>query len=100
MVIVFASMVFSVDLIIFFVTFIKVSCIVVGSIFLFVIVVGSDANTKNKTLLEIIEYYYYSKRLSEAKDERKNDNKGIQLIKEFIKNMYYAYGKEVNKKDD
>ena len=34
------------------------------------------------------------------KDERKNDNKGIQLIKEFIKNMYYAYGKEFNKKDD
>ena len=48
----------------------------------------------------IIEYYYYSKRLSEAKDERKNDNKGIKLIKEFIKNMYYTYGKELNKKDD
>ena len=59
-----------------------------------------DANTKNKTLLEIIEYFYYSKRLSEAKDERKNDNTGIQLIKEFIKNMYYTYGKELNKKDD
>ena len=29
-----------------------------------------DANTKNKTLLEIIEYYY-SKRLSESKDEKK-----------------------------
>ena len=55
---------------------------------------------KKKILLEIIEYYYYSKRLSEAKDERKNDNKGIQLIKEFIKNMYYTYGKELNKKDD
>ena len=41
---------------------------------------------KNKTLLEIIEYYY-SKRLSETKDERKNDNNGIQLIKEFIKNI-------------
>ena len=26
-----------------------------------------DDNTKNKTLLEIIEYYYYSKRLSESK---------------------------------
>ena len=26
-----------------------------------------DANTKNKTLLEIIEYYYYSKKLSESK---------------------------------
>jgi hypothetical protein len=57
-------------------------------------------NTKNKTLLEIIEYYYYSKRLSESKEEKKNDSKGIKLIKEFIKNMYYVYGKEYNKKDD
>ena len=32
--------------------------------------------------------------------QKKNDNKGIQLIKEFIKNMYYTYGKELNKKDD
>ena len=30
-----------------------------------------DANTKNKTLLEIIEYYYYSKKLSESKSEKK-----------------------------
>ena len=59
-----------------------------------------DTNTKNKTLLEIIEYYYYSKRLSESKEEKKNDNNGIKLIKEFIKNMYYTYGKESNKKDD
>ena len=44
-----------------------------------------DVNTKNKTLLEINEYYY-SNRLSEAKDEKKNDNNGIKLIKEFIKN--------------
>ena len=49
---------------------------------------------------KINEYFYYSKRLSEAKDEKKNDNKGIQLIKEFIKNMYYTYGEELNKKDD
>ena len=46
-----------------------------------------DANTKNTTLLEIIEYYYYSKKLSESKNEKKNDNNGIRLIKEFIKNM-------------
>ena len=59
-----------------------------------------DANTKNKTLLEIIEYYYYTKRLSESKEEKKNDNNGIKLIKEFIKNMYYTYGKEYNKKDN
>ena len=31
-----------------------------------------DANTKNKTLLEIIEHYYYSKGLSESKNERKS----------------------------
>ena len=59
-----------------------------------------DDNTKNKTLLEIIEYYYYNKRLSESKEEKKNDNKGIKLIKEFIKNMYYTYGKKYNKKDN
>ena len=59
-----------------------------------------DANTKNKTLLEIIEYYYYSKKLSESKNEKENDNNGIKLIKEFIKNMYYTYGKEFHKKDN
>ena len=32
--------------------------------------------------------------------KKKNDNNGIKLIKEFIKNMYYTYGKESNKKDD
>ena len=31
---------------------------------------------------------------------KKNDFKGIKLIKEFIKNMHYTYGKEFNKKDD
>ena len=55
---------------------------------------------KNKTLLGIIEYYYYSKRLSESKVEKKNGYTGIKLIKEFIKNMYYTYGKEFNKKDN
>ena len=49
-----------------------------------------DGNTKNKTLLEIIEYYFYSKKLSESKNEKKNDNNRIRLIKEFIKNMYYT----------
>ena len=53
---------------------------------------------KNKTLLEIIEYFYYNKQLSESKDEKKNDNNRIKLIKEFIKNIYYTYGKEFNKK--
>ena len=31
---------------------------------------------------------------------KKNDNNGIKWIKEFIKNMYYTYRKEFNKKDD
>ena len=59
-----------------------------------------DANKKNKTLLESIEYFYYSKKLSNAKGEKKNDNKGIKLIKTFIKNMYYLYGKIKGKKDE
>ena len=50
--------------------------------------------------MEIIEYYYYTKWLSESKEGKKNDNNGIKLIKEFIKNMYYTYGKEYNKKDN
>ena len=53
-----------------------------------------DAETKNKTLLKAIEYnYYYNKKLSNSKDSKKKDNKGIKLIKTFIKNMYYLYGK-------
>ena len=35
-----------------------------------------------------------------SKAEKKNDNNGIKVIKEFIKNMYYIYGKEFNKKDN
>ena len=50
--------------------------------------------------MEIIEYYHYSKRLSESKDGKKHNYKGIKFIKEFIKNMYYTYWKEYNKKDD
>ena len=40
------------------------------------------------------------KRLSESKEEKRNDNNGIKLIKEFIKNVYYTYGKGYNKKDN
>ena len=47
-----------------------------------------------------IEYYYYSKKLSNSKDGKKKDNKGIKLIKTFIKNMYYLYGKIKGKKDE
>ena len=38
-----------------------------------------DANTKNKTLLEIIAYYYNSQKLSESKAEKKNDNEKWQF---------------------
>ena len=58
-----------------------------------------DAETKNKTLLKAIEYYY-SKKLSNSKDGKKKYNKGIKLIKTFIKNMYYLYGKIKGKKDE
>ena len=47
----------------------------------------------------IQKYYYYSKKLSESKDEKENDN-GNKLIKKFIKNMYYTYEKEYNEKDN
>ena len=51
---------------------------------------------QKKKSLEIIECYYI-KKLSKSKD-KKNDNNEIKLIKEYIKNMYYIYGKEFNKK--
>ena len=54
-----------------------------------------DDKIKNKTLLESIEYFSYSK-----KDEKKNDNKEIKLIKTFIKNMYYLYGKINGEKEN
>ena len=59
-----------------------------------------DDKIKNKTLLESIEYFYYSKKLSNAKDAKKSDNKGIKLIKTFIKNMYYLYGKINGEKEN
>ena len=55
---------------------------------------------KNKTLIKVIEYYYYCNKLSNSKDGEKNNNKGIKLIKTFIKNMYYLYGKIKGKKDE
>ena len=50
--------------------------------------------------LEKIEYFYYSKNYSEIKEKKKKDNKGIKLIKTFIKDMYYKFGKANNKKDE
>ena len=48
--------------------------------------------------MEIIEYYFYSKRLSEFKEEKKNDNNGIKLIKEFIKIFIIHMEKNLTKK--
>ena len=41
-----------------------------------------DANTKNKTLLEIIEYYYYRKNYLNLKMRKKRII--MELIKEFF----------------
>ena len=43
-----------------------------------------DATTKNKTLLDSIFYWYYSKDLN----AKKRDNKGIRLIKQFVSKIY------------
>ena len=43
-----------------------------------------DTATKNKTLLDAIFYWYYSKDLS----AKKSDNKGIRLIKQFVFKIY------------
>ena len=43
-----------------------------------------DNTTKNKTLLDSIFYWYYSKDLQ----AKKSDNKGIRLIKKFVFKIY------------
>ena len=43
-----------------------------------------DNATKNKTLLDSIFYWYYSKDLQ----DKKSDNKGIRLIKKFVFKIY------------
>ena len=40
--------------------------------------------TKNKTLLDSIFYWYYSKDLN----DKKGDNKGIRLIKKYVLKIY------------
>ena len=44
----------------------------------------SDNATKNKTLLDYIFYWYYSKDLQ----VKKSDNKGIRLIKKYVFKLY------------
>ena len=43
-----------------------------------------DNATKNKTLLDSIFYWYYSKDLQ----DKKRDNKGIRLIKQYVFKIY------------
>ena len=43
-----------------------------------------DNVTKNKTLLDSIFYWYYSKDLQ----AKKRDNKGIRLIKQYVFKLY------------
>ena len=43
-----------------------------------------DPATKNKTLLESIFYWYYSKDLN----NKKGDHKGVRLIKKFMFKIY------------
>ena len=57
-------------------------------------------NTNFEELLKAIEYHYYSKRYSNAKEETKKDNRGVKLIKEFLLTMYKKFGAVNNKKDD
>ena len=54
-------------------------------------------STWGDDLLKEIEYHYYSKRYTDIKVLSKYDNKGINLIKKFIRNMYIKFG-EANKK--
>ena len=55
-------------------------------------------NTWGTNLLREIEYHYYSVRYSNAESLAKRDNKGISLIKKFIRIMYLKLGK--SKKDN
>lgn len=55
-----------------------------------------DSNTKDKTVLESIYYWYYSKEIS--KDKAK-DTAGIRAIKNFIFNMYKKFGEKGKRKE-
>ena len=58
-----------------------------------------DNATKNKTLLDSIFYWYYSKDLQ----AKKKDNKGIRLIKKYVFKIYKLMKetlKETSSKDE
>ena len=64
-------------------------------------------NELNKLDIKNWEIKYFRKNcifllfkwLFRKKEKKKNDNKGIQLIKTFIKDMYFKFGEANNKKD-
>ena len=58
-----------------------------------------DNATKNKSLLDSIFYWYYSKDLK----DKKGDNKGIRLIKQYVFKLYKLMKetlKETSSKDE
>ena len=59
----------------------------------------NNINNRNDTeLLKAIEFHYYSKSYTNKKEENKDDNKGIKLIKEFIETLYKEMNEERNKR--
>ena len=38
-----------------------------------------------------MEFHYYSKSYTNKKEENKDNNKGIKLIKEFVETMYSLF---------
>jgi len=59
-----------------------------------------NINTQNKTFLHIIEYIYYNKKYTTNKNESQKDRRCINLIKNFIKEMYISFGKNNKKNED
>ncbi len=55
-------------------------------------------NRKDTELLKAIEFHYYSKSYTNKKEENKDDNKGIKLIKEFVETLYKEMNEEIKKK--
>ena len=53
-------------------------------------------NRKDTELLKAIEFHYKS--YKNKKEENKNDNKGIELIKEFAETLYKEMSEERKKK--
>ena len=45
-----------------------------------------------------MEFHYYSKSYTNKKEENKDDNKGIKLIKEFVETLYKEMNEEIKKR--